>query len=183
MKIWVCKKIPKNKLRLYSVPEGSYIAESYTLIKVNAVQYKLLFDSAEWKLVEGTYEVLETNYDKNSKVLRMYNDIVKTKHIVVVNKRFKSDVVGTSMLIRNAERTRIYIAKRNGADITSINIVCVDNELRTKFFNDVRTARGGTFCDKYALTPSDAPMFNMWNNIMTTQYFEQLKRYNERNKA
>lgn len=176
-KIWTVQRKRGNKMYLMPVNGDCEVIESYTLLTLNPAQYLALYKSANWKLCDGTADVLETTYTKDSEVLKLFNDLARTKRIVPVNKRFDTDVKGTSKLVRNAEKTVIYIVRRNGIDKTSINSVCINDLQRTAFFEDVKTARASMFCDKYCLTPQDKPMFAMWDKIMNAEYFKQLRRY------
>ena len=175
--MWVIRRKQKDLFEIALYPNSIEVIESYTLLKITNEEYEEFVSKALWKNIDG---VLRVTAMPRTTVYKMFYELAaaklagKTRYNMT--KKVESNVPGTSKLIRTSDKTRIYIARRKGNKTynqTRINSVCINDILRTEFFNDVKAKHNyQPFLGKYELVVGDDD-FDKWSRIMDEQYFEQ----------
>lgn len=166
-------------LRLTSHPT----AYSYTRIPLTHEQAdKTLEFSKHWVPVTlGTeYELVREDdpvtFDKLEKRFLEVVEEHKDELQVVPNKKVKMVPEGTSKLVRNTNKSAIHVARRRKGDVTTINVVCIDDNHRDMFFRDSRNCHGRPADGgMYFIADSDGLVFEQWSNYMDNAYETQAK--------
>lgn len=93
---------------------------------------------------------------------------------------YKSDIVGTSKLIRIPKKQIIKIARRKGINDNNnkVNSVCIDNRLREEFFKDCKTTQHFEDTKLYELMYNEFDMnvYEKWDQIMKEVYEKGLNQ-------
>lgn len=175
--MWIIKRKKSNIFELEFIPEHITLVESYTLLYISDEQKQQFCLIQGWQQGLGLWQC---ESKQGEPVYELFMSIAKEKfeHNKAYNfsKKTICDVPGTSRLVRNSAKTKIYIAKRKGVDTlneTKINSVCIDNHMREYFFADVRRKHNGLpFFGHYEFVLGDE-YFNKWSGIMDKLYLEQ----------
>ena len=87
---------------------------------------------------------------------------------------YKSEINGTSKLIRISKKQIIKIVRRKNErdNINRVDSVCIDNELREQFFADCKQTQYFKNMKKYEImnTEKDKNIYNKWDFIMDEVY-------------
>lgn len=185
------KLIKPCKICIYEQKEDGGEVESFSMLKLSLQEVYYLFCTAfSHYLTEG----IEKNVDKSldgSLVIRYSgnDDIHKAwkelaqNHLKTnpsnfrdISKKYKKDIPGTSCLVRDADKHIIKIAFRKGNDTCTINRMCIDNEIRERFFQDAKASKYFKQTKKYALDTQDLNTYTYWSKYMNSSYLEQSKR-------
>lgn len=185
------KLIKPCKICIYEQKEDGGEVESFSMLKLSLQEVYYLFCTAfSHYLTEG----IEKNVDKSldgSLVIRYSgnDDIHKAwkelaqNHLKTnpsnfrdISKKYKTDIPGTSCLVRDADKHIIKIAFRKGNDTCTINRMCIDNEIRERFFQDAKASKYFKQTKKYALDTQDLNTYTYWSKYMNSSYLEQSKR-------
>lgn len=186
--VLLLKKLKNNLYLLTECPKSTFVAESFTLIKIPEHERKTLL-SLRWlendtitstgfveRYMNDTcqhIEVIKTYF--NEKAKNLDKDLVKTNN--VYTKKIISNVVGTSCLIRTSDRSKISIARRKPGkfqDETRINRVCIDDLTRNKFFQDVKVVKCGDPGKGGYYLSSGMLLFDRWNKLMDEMFLQQI---------
>lgn len=91
-----------------------------------------------------------------------------------VSIKYISNVEGTSALFRDNTHHIIKVISRKGgtpgANLNTINRICIDNNRRTVFFKDCK--KSSCFKDRgmCAIDMRDSDMYNYWSDYMNRRY-------------
>lgn len=178
------KLIKPCKICLFDLKEDGGEIESFTLLKLSVKEAFMLALKAEQLKNEVEFPLdgsVVLKYSGNDAVHQLWKEIAveheKTspKEFIDVSAQFKSDISGSSCLIRDPQKHIIRIALRNGDDLTTINRICIDNSIRERFFNDVKTTKYFFKNKKYAMDTADLNIYTYWSKYMNTSFIYQFK--------
>ena len=185
------KLIKSCKICIYEQKEDGGEVESFSMLKLSLQEVYYLFCTVFSHYLS---EDIEKNVDKaldGSLVIKYSgnDDIHKARKKLAQNhlktnpsnfrdisKKYKTDIPGTSCLIRDADKHIIKIAFRKGNDTCTINRMCIDNEIRERFFQDAKASKYFKQTKKYALDTQDLNTYTYWSKYMNSSYLEQSKR-------
>ncbi len=181
----VGKLIKPCKIAIYDQEEDGGEVESFSLLKLSFLEAFKLALTAQEKVNE--YEItldktLVIKYSGNDEVHQLWKEIAvehqkeDPKAFFDVSATFPTDITGTSCLIRDPKKHEIRIAKRDGNDTVTINRICIDNEIREKFFNDVKLCTPFKTIKKYYMDTRDFETYSYWSKYMNTSFIQQLAR-------
>lgn len=93
-----------------------------------------------------------------------------------LSRKYKSVVPGTSVLVRDSRKHTIRIALRKGNDDCTINRLCISNDMRERFFQDVK--RGTLFKEtgRYIMDSRDQDVYSYWSRFMNNEYLLATKQ-------
>lgn len=176
------KLIKPCKICLYTTSAEGGEIESFTLLKLNLQEYtSLLFKAINMQ--EGVEYPLDGSivlkYSGNDELHQEWKNIAEAhmkntpQNFVDVSKEFKSKISGTSCLIRDPKNHIIRIARRNGDDKVTINRLCIGNDIRERFFQDVKTSKLFKLTNKYAMDIGDMEIYTYWSKFMNSSFIEQ----------
>ena len=183
-------KLTKNcVIRIYKDPEADSLQESFTLVKLSDDALLILLKAISRELKESnqTAFVVDTdgsyciNCIPEGKIHKAWKAIAVNRKkespesFVDVTTIYKTTVAGTSVLIRDPENKVIKIAKRNGDDRNSINRVCIDNDIRERFFSDAKCCELYRVYHKYGVSSADYSAYKYWSDFMNHAYLKGLK--------
>jgi hypothetical protein len=179
------KLIKPCKICLYEKEDGGEI-ESFSLLKLTFQEAcSLLLKSEQFKKekefpLDGTVVI---KYSGNDEVHQLWKEIAveheknSPKQFLDVSAKFQTTITGTSCLIRDAKNHVIRIALRNGDDKVTINRICIDNNIRERFFCDVKSTKYFKEHKKYAMDTRDLDIYTYWSKFMNTSFITQYKEY------
>lgn len=178
------KLIKPCKICLYDEEEDGGEIESFTLLKLSIKEAFMISLKAEQN--KNTVEFpldgsVVIQYQGNDPVHQLWKEIAveheKTtpKDFIDVSATFKTDISGSSCLIRDPKNHIIRIALRKGDDTVTINRVGIDNSIRERFFNDVKTTKYFFKNKKYAMDTEDLNIYTYWSKYMNTSFINQFK--------
>lgn len=176
-----------------STKDGGEI-ESFSLLKLSLSEFTtLLFKAQELnKVIEYPLDgSMVIQYSGNDELHQKWKDLVveheKTSpaQFIDVSAEFKTQISGTSCLIRDPKKHIIRIAKRNGNDKVTINRLCIDNSIRERFFYDVKTTKYYKKNNKFAMDTEDLETYTYWSKFMNMSFINQYKEQtaNKKNKV
>ena len=170
----------KNELEIIDIKSQDEL-ESYTLLELSDKDAYLLATSA--KQFDKKGNVVTINYQSGDETDSMFKAIAKkhketnTDNFIDVSKKYTIDkdivIPGTSVFIRDAKKHVIRVARRTTTNDKegSINRLFVTNDIRDKFFDDVRKGAIHTANSKvWALDTRDSKEYEYWSKYMNTQY-------------
>lgn len=138
-------------------------------------EFLSLYRSAEWYRSESGSDDLYTPYAGKAK--EVYDNIVrryvkKTKATTVdFSKKFITSMEGTSKLIYQPGKGTIHLALRRSRDnYTSMNSLCVSNEVRDAFIEDCKTVDKKRFMLSKLCEPE---LFDKWVRLVQAEYIKQ----------
>lgn len=169
--IWAIQREKNNIVYLRSVPKNSFI-NSYTCLELTDSEFEEFITIPGWaNIPEGGYS--NTFADK---IKSRFFSLAKSKGVTSngdYTKKIISSVIGTSCLLRTADKRKIWIARRKQGSTqneTRINRVCIDNNCREDFFNDIR----GNRLNRFYLVDADKELFQKWSKYMDKEYMRQI---------
>ena len=135
-----------------------------------------LFEEKERELHMLESKQAENSENSKSEYVKPQVDINK---LVV----YKSNVIGTSKLIRIPKKQIIKIIRRKGTTDNSNkqNSVCIDNRLRESFFADCKQTQHFDDTKLYEIMYNefDKDIYNKWDSIMDNIYKNGLEENNQ----
>lgn len=176
------KLIKPCKICLYETRKDGGEIESFSLLKLSMKEFGELFAKAIElkKVIEYPLDdSIVIQYSGNDEIHQLWKELsvehkkVNPANFVDVSAQFTSKITGTSCLIRDPKNHIIRIAYRNGDDKVTINRVCIDNEIRERFFNDVKTTKRYFKTKKYAMDTEDLNVYSYWSKYMNTSFIAQ----------
>ena len=177
------KLIKPCKICIYEQKEDGGEVESFSLLKLSLGEiYSLLSQVKNKETIENTLDgSLVIKYSGNDEIHKRWRQLA-VEHLkkgpssfIDVSKKYKSNISGTSVLIRDAKKHIIRIAFRNGDDTNTINRMCISNEERERFFQDAKMSNVFKIDHKYALDTRDINMYTYWSKFINTRYIENVK--------
>lgn len=180
----VAKLIKPCKICIYDMNEDGGELESFSLLKLSLQEYtSIVFKAVQ--LNKGIEYPLDGSivipYSGNDELHQLWKKLAtehmkqSPKDFIDVSAEFKTNVLGTSCLIRDPTKHIIRIAKRNGDDKVTINRLCISNDVRERFFNDVKRTKRFTKTGKYAMDTQDLDVYTYWSKFMNSSFIIQLK--------
>lgn len=177
----VGKLIKPCKICLYEQEDDGKI-ESFSLLKLDLLEAIELYN----KGIENKSEIEYTldkcviiKYSGNDSVHQYWKELAvahkaqNPAEFTDVSKAFKSNVAGTSVLIRDPIKQIIRIAKRDGDETNTINRMCIDNEIRERFFSDAKRSTYFRTNKKYAIDKIDKSIYDYWDIMINNMYVSQ----------
>ena len=137
-----------------------------SITKIVPVSIPSIDSKDGWTLV-GSSDIVEVEHASTVELP------IETKNAVETIIKFDSNVSGTAKLVRT--KGKIKIARRRGKktyNLTTPDCVCIDDSLKTLFFNDCRSCFGGG-SDIYEFTTKTPTYYFKWNSIMEKEYAKQ----------
>ena len=175
------KLIKPCKICIYEQKEDGGEIESFSLLKLSLPEVYILLSQA--KDVECTLDSsIVIKYSGNDSIHQEWKKLAvehtkkNPSNFRDISKKYKTDIAGTSCLIRDANKHIIKIALRKGNDTCTINRMCIDNEMRERFFQDAKAGKYFKQTKKYALDTQDLNVYTYWSKYMNSSYLEQSKR-------
>ena len=170
-----------GKLVLYRKPliSKSDILYSYVKIPMSEKQVSQLLSylSARGENVSAynTNNELVIDYNKYPAIIKQFNACVKVgkergQFEMAPNKKYISNIPGTSVLLRDKKKLVIRIAFRKNNNTTEINRVCISNAMREEFFATVKQTHGRPVTGNYCLYAEDGEPFRYWAEMMDKIY-------------
>lgn len=162
-----------NMLRLsYSSREEDGVKE----LQLRSIsEFLNLYRATEWYRSENGSDDLYTPYTGKAKeafdnIVRRY--VKRTKALTVdFSKKFTTSMEGTSKLIYQHGKGTIHLALRRSRDnYTSMNSLCVSNEVRDAFIEDCKTVDKKRFMLSKLCEPE---LFDKWVGIIQAEYIKQ----------
>lgn len=147
--------------------------ESFTLLIISQEEMnELIACSNSW---ETKGNKLISKYESNDDLDKKWKDIAVAHSKVAnefrdVSKVYKTDIYGTSMLIRDPGTHVIRIALRNGNKECTINKICLSDMRRDNFFADCKKSYYFNKNKKYAIDYHDEELYNYWSKYMNEAY-------------
>lgn len=179
------------KICIYEQDENGGEVESFSMLKLSLQEVYYLFSVAfKEYLTNNKGENIEValdgsiviKYSGNDDIHKAWKELAQN-HLKInpsnfrdISKKYKTDIPGTSCLIRDADKHIIKIAFRKGDDTCTINRMCIDNEMRERFFQDTKASKYFKQTKKYALDTQDLNTYTYWSKYMNSSYLEQSKR-------
>lgn len=181
----IAKLIKPCKICIFESRKDGGEIESFSLLKLSLNEFSSLLTKAIELKKEIEYTLDDSvviKYSGNDEIhqywkkLSIEHEKTSPSNFVDVSAQFKSEISGTSCLIRDPVKHIIRIALRNGDDNVTINRMCIDNEIRERFFNDVKTTLLFKKSKKYAMDTQDLATYTYWSKYMNTSFINQFKK-------
>ena len=185
------KLIKPCKICIYEQKEDGGEVESFSMLKLSLQEAYYLFCTAfshyltndiEENIDKALDGSVVIRYSGNDDIHKAWKELAQN-HLKTnpsnfrdISKKYKTDIPGTSCLIRDADKHIIKIAFRKGDDTCTINRICIDNEMRERFFQDAKTSKYFKQTKKYALDTQDLNTYTYWSKYINSSYLEQSKR-------
>ena len=176
------KLIKPCKICLYEQKEDGGEIESFSLLKLSLHELAELLKLTSETNVEYTLDgAVVVKYSGNDAIHKRWKDIAvehskrSPQDFVDVSAQFKSQIPGTSVLIRDPKKHIIRIAKRDGNDENTINRICIGNDIREKFFSDSKLCTMFKTLGKYAIDTRDLDTYKFWSKYMNSSFIFQYK--------
>lgn len=177
------KLIKPCKICIYEQQEDGGEIESFSLLKLSLSEvYRLLVIVADKKDIETTLDSsIVIKYSGNDSIHQEWKKLASEhlkknpNNFVDVSKKYKSDILGTSCLIRDPKKHIIRIALRRGDDNCTINRLCIDNSIRERFFQDAKVSTFFRETKKYAIDSKDLKVYTYWSTYMNNEYIIKTK--------
>ena len=183
------KLIKPCKICFYETRKDGGEIESFSLLKLSVGEFtQLLAKAIEMKkeiefTLDGSSVIQYSGNDELHqlwKTLAIEHERTNPEQFIDVSAQFKTDITGTSCLIRDPVNHIIRIALRKGNDKVTINRICVDNSIRERFFYDVKLTNYYKKNNKFAMDTQDLEIYTYWSKFMNSSFINQYK--NQRNK-
>ena len=158
------------KICIYEQKEEGGEVESFSLLKLNlkevycllSVAFKECSTSKRDRNIEAVLDgSIVIKYSGNDDIHKAWKELVQNhvknnpNEFRDISKKYKTNTPGTSCLIRDATKHIIKISLRKGDDTCTINRMCIDNEIRERFFQDAKASKYFKQTKKYALDTQD----------------------------
>lgn len=154
--------------------------ESFSLLKLSLKELvDLIFALSDNNMIEYRGNSIIITYSGNDKLHKKWKDLavehrkLNPSNFIDVSKKYTSEITGTSCLIRDPNKHIIRIALRNNDNNCCINRICIDNDIREKFFNDVKSTQYYFDTGKYAMDTRDFNTYSYWSKYMNTSFIYQ----------
>lgn len=180
----IAKLIKPCKICLYNMEEDGGEIESFTLLKLTLQEHTTLIFKAvhlnkeiEYPL-DGSIVIPYSGEDKLHqfwKELAMEHKKQNPADFVDLSHKFKTKILGTSCLIRDPAKHIIKIALRRGDDTVTINRLCIGNDIRERFFSDVKRTKLFKQTGKYMMDTNDLDIYTYWSKFMNDSFIMQSK--------
>ena len=183
------KLIKPCKICLYDLDKDGGEIESFSLFKPSFNELSQILTKAIETKKEIEYPLdgsVVIKYSGNDEVHKVWKEIAvehernSPDQFLDVSAQFKTDIPGTSCLVRDPVNHIIKIALRKGSDKVTINRICIDNSIRERFFYDVKTSQYYKKNNKFAMDTNDLQTYTYWSKFMNTSFINQYK--NQRSK-
>ena len=183
------KLIKPCKICFYETRKDGGEIESFSLLKLSVGEFtQLLAKAIEMKQeIEFTLDGSKViQYSGNDELHQLWKNLAiehertNPEQFIDVSAQFKTDITGTSCLIRDPVNHIIRIALRKGNDKVTINRICVDNSIRERFFYDVKLTNYYRKNNKFAMDTQDLEIYTYWTKFMNNSFINQYK--NQKNK-
>lgn len=178
----IARKVKPGVLEIIDVKSRDEI-ESYTLLEISDKDAYLLATSAKEFNKEGN--VVTINYTNGDDVDSMFKAIAgkhkeeNKENFIDVSKKYELgkdvNVPGTSLLLRDVKNHIIRVAYRKTSNSKegNINRLFVTNEIRDKFFDDVRVSkRHKANPNKWELDTQNNKEYAFWSSFMNREYID-----------
>lgn len=178
------KLIKPCKICIYNEEERGGEIESFSLLKLSLQETVKLLELTKEKetCLDGSITIRYSGNDsihKQWKTLAIEHAKRNPKEFLDVSAKFKSDITGTSCLIRDPIHHIIKIALRRGNDKITINRICIDNSIRERFFNDVKACILYKETGRFQMDTKDLDVYTYWSKFMNTSYIGQYGNYKQ----
>lgn len=183
------KLIKPCKMCFYESKDGGEV-ESYSLLKISTQELALLLlKAAECKnVVEYPLDgCVVVKYSGNDALHQLWKELAvghernSPNQFVDVSAKFKTQIAGTSCLVRDPKNHIIRIALREGNDENTINRMCIDNQIRERFFYDVKASARYQQTGKFAMDTQNLSLYTYWSKFMNTSFINQYKELKKEN--
>ena len=176
----IARKIKPGILEIIDVKSQDEI-ESYTLLEISDKDAYLLATSANTISKDGnTVTICYTNGDEVDKMFKAIANKHKednTDNFIDVSRKYIIDkdvkIPGTSLLLRDVKEHVIKVAYRKTTNSKegNINRLFITNDIRDKFFNDVRVSkRHKANPNKWELDTQNNKEYAYWSSFMNREY-------------
>ena len=167
--------------------DGSEL-ESYSLLKLSLQQAAQLIDKAS-EIGDSIEYPLDNSvviiYKSGDALHNLWKSWAEEKHKdrvsidpgnkINISAEFESPIIGTSCLVRDPKKHIIRIALRKENNKTSINRVCISNDIKQRFFYDAKTSSYFAKNNKYAIDTDDLATYTYWSKYMNNSFIAQYK--------
>lgn len=180
----IAKLIKPCKICLYDMEEYGGEIESFSLLKLSLLEYTTLIYKAARLDKEIEYPLdgsIVIPYSGEDELHHFWKELAlehKRKNpadFVDVSHKFKTKILGTSCLIRDPAKHIIKIALRRGDDTVTINRLCIGNNIRERFFSDVKRTKLFKQTGKYMMDANDLGIYTYWTTFMNESFIMQSK--------
>lgn len=157
--------------RVNKRPEGDI-----TELKIVKAEIPEINRGEGWQLISSGDVVLSSGMENDEDEPTQFISATQ----IASGASFISNISGTARLVRKDSET-ILIAYRKGSKLknqTTPQSVCIDDNLKFRFFNDCKVLYGGG-ANKYIITTRSPIMFDKWVKIMSEEYEKQLAAVNQ----
>lgn len=180
----IAKLIKPCKICIYDMKTDGGEIESFSLLKLTLQEYtSIIFKATE--LNKGIEYPLDGSiviqYSGKDELHQLWKDLAtehmkkSPKDFIDVSAEFKTKVLGTSCLIRDPTKHTIRIAKRDGNDKVTINRLCISNDVRERFFDDVKRTKLFKQTGKYVMDTQDLDIYTYWSKFINSSFIMQLR--------
>ena len=175
------KLIKHCKICIYEQKEDGGEIESFSLLKLSLVEAFSLIEISRNNIEKITDASFIIKYETNDEISKEWKRLCKShlekdsKNFIDVSKKYKSQIAGTSCLIRDPQNHIIKIAYRKDNNICTINRICIPNDVRERFFQDAKQCKYFKDTKKYALDTQDLVIYSCWSNYMNKTFLLQSK--------
>lgn len=185
----IAKLIKPCKICIFEKEDGGEV-ESFSLLKLPLSELtQLLVKVTEGKNVieyplDGSIVI---QYSGNDSVHQFWKELAvehernSPNQFIDVSAKFKTRIAGTSCLVRDPKNHIIRIALRDGNDENTINRMCIDNQIRERFFYDVKASTRYRQTGKFAMDTQDLTLYTYWSKFMNTSFINQYKELKKEN--
>ena len=185
------KLIKPCKICFYETRKDGGEIESFSLLKLSVGEFtQLLAKAIEMKKeIEYTLDGSSViQYSGNDELHQLWKNLAvehertSPEQFIDVSAQFKTEITGTSCLIRDPVNHIIRIALRKGNDKVTINRVCIDNDIRERFFYDVKLTNYYKKNNKFAMDTQDLEIYTYWSKFMNNSFIAQYKNQRAKRK-
>ena len=175
----IARKVKPGILEIIDVKSQDEI-ESYTLLEISDKDAYLLATSANTFSKDGnTVTICYTNgddVDKMFKAIANKHQEENSENFIDVSKKYTLDkdikIPGTSLLLRDAKNHIIKVAYRKTTNSKegNINRLFVTNDIRDKFFDDVRVSKRHQANPTKWELDTQSKAYAYWSSYMNREY-------------
>ncbi len=184
----IAKLTKPYKLVIFKAAEDGGEIESYSLLKLSPEQAaKLVYKAGELgdPIEYPTGDSVSIKYKSGDALHQLWKEWAEDNHKrqtqinpgnkINISAEFESPIIGTSCLVRDPKKHIIRIALRKENNRTSINRVCIANNIKQRFFYDAKTSGHFSKYNKYAIDTDDLETYTYWSNYMNNSFINQYK--------
>ena len=182
------KLMKPYKIVILDAAQNGSEMESYSLLKLSMQQAAQLIDKAS-ELGDAIEYPLDGSvvltYKSGDGLHTLWKSWAEEKHKekvsidpgnkINISAEFESPIDGTSCLVRDPKKHIIRIALRKENNKTSINRVCIPNDIKQRFFYDAKTSTHFAKNNKYAIDTDDLATYTYWSKYMNNSFVNQYK--------